>query len=448
MSQEILIIGGGVSGLSAAVQAIEYGYKPVIVEKNKYLGGRVRSFYAKDIEQYIDNGQHVLSSAYKETFQLLEKIGSIDQIHLQPRFFVNFVQNSGKELQFKTAKLPAPFHFFLPLLRHKKFTQVNLSVFWHFFWNFITLKNEQLKELTMNEWLDICQQPEFIRELLWKPITFSVLNTPIEKASAFLLQQAVTHSFFRSQKHARLGMPVNWLGEIFAVPAEKYIKKNGGEVHLLSCVKDIKTENMQIVSLTTQKQEFRAPWIISTVPPFSLIDVMNQSQIFHLNSSIDELTKFNYHPIMTINIYLSKPLDGPFPIALISSPLHWIFTHPKQNENKAVFGYTLLISAADDWVEKSKEEILTMVQLELKRILGIDLQNDNPIMLSKIIKEKRATISQTPESIKRRMPTNTPIKNFFLAGDWIATNLPATIESAALSGKMAIDAIRRKIRNN
>lgn len=448
MSREILIIGGGVAGLSAAVQAIEYGFKPVIVEKNKYLGGRVRSFYAKDIEQYIDNGQHLLSAAYKDTFRLLKTIGSADQIHLQKRFFVNFVQNPGKELQFKTAKLPAPFHFFLPLLRHKKFTQVHLSAFWHFFWNFITLKKEKLKDLTVIEWLDICQQPAFIRELLWKPITLSVLNTPIDKASALLLQQAATRSFFRSQKYACLGVPANWLGEIFAVPAEKYIKKNGGEIQLLSFVKNIKTENMQVVSTNTQKQEFRIPWIISTVPPFSLIDMMKKSQISHLDSSIDELNKFEYHPIMTINIYLSKPLTGPFPMALISSPLQWIFAHPKLDADKSVAGYALLISAADDWMEKSREEILTMVQLELKRILGIDLQKDNPIIQHKIIKEKRATISQTPDTLKRRMPTITPINNFFLAGDWTATDLPATIEGAVLSGRMAVDAIRRKIRNN
>ena len=88
-----LVIGAGIAGISAAIHALNHNLKPVIIEKNRHLGGRVRSFYARDIGQTLDNGQHILATAYTETRELLANIGSLDKVFFQESFEARFIKN-------------------------------------------------------------------------------------------------------------------------------------------------------------------------------------------------------------------------------------------------------------------------------------------------------------------------------------------------------------------
>ena len=438
MKDKILIIGGGVAGLSAAVNAIDQGLRPVIIEKNRYLGGRVRSFVAGDLQRNIDNGQHVLSSAYEKTRWLLQKIGSLDKVYFQKNFETHFVRTPSEHLYFRAAFLPPPFHFFFPLLRHQAFTQIQFKDFWNFWQQSRLLSPAGLKELTISQWLDKCGQGEKIRELLWKPLSLSILNTPPESGSALLLQQALQYSFIGSRKNSGLGIPRTWLSEIFADPAENYIRQAGGEIHLLDTVQTIKPLQNDSLQLITQKNSFEADQVIAAIPPFSLCEILENSPLPELNDLTAKLKKFDYHPIMTINIFCRQPLEFTFPISCVSSPVQWIFAHPQSGDDHS---YALVVSAADQWMERSREEVMEMVEAELLRLLGVDLQKENQILCYKIIKEKRATIAQTPHSLTLRPETRTALKNFILAGDWTSTGLPATIEGAIRSGITAIDAI-------
>jgi len=438
MKDKILIIGGGVAGLSAAVQAIEQGLQPVIIEKNRYLGGRVRSFVTGDLQRTIDNGQHVLSSAYEKTRWLLKKIGSLDKVYFQKNFETQFVRAPAELLHFRAAFLPPPFHFFYPLWRNQAFTQIQFKDFWNFWQQSRLLSPALLKELTISQWLDRCGQGEKIRELLWKPLSLSILNTPPESGSAYLLQQAVQRSFFGSRKASGLGIPRAWLSEIFADPAEKYIRQAGGEIHLLEAVQTIKPLPNDSIQLITPKNSFVAEHVIAAIPPFSLYEILENSPLPELNDLKVKLEQFNYHPIMTINIFCRQPLRFTFPISGVSSPVQWIFAHPHSGEDH---GYALVVSAADEWLDRSREEVMEMIETEIRRLLGVDLQKENQLLCYKIIKEKRATIAQTPLSLTLRPETSTALKNFILAGDWTNTGLPATIEGAIQSGITAVDVI-------
>jgi squalene-associated FAD-dependent desaturase len=438
LKEKILIIGGGIAGISAAVQAIENGLLPVVIEKNSCLGGRVRSFAAADLQKTIDNGQHVLSAAYEETSRLLKKIGSQNKVFFQKNFHALFVRSVRQHLPFTAAPLPAPFHFFLPLLRYHSFTQINLRDFWNFWRRSFFLSSVSLRELTISQWLDKCRQGEKIRELLWRPLSLSILNTPIESGSAFLLQQTIQRSFIGSPRKAGLGIPQSWLSEIFANPAEKYIRQSGGQIHLLNTVQQIRPLPSGALQVITEKNRFEAQQVVITVPPPALLDILGNSELPEFSDLREILPQFQYHPIMTVNIFCQKSLNFIFPILLISSPFQWIFAHPHSSGG---YGYAFVISAADDWIDCSREEVIKIVENEVLRLLGVNLKKDNLILAYKIIKEKRATIAQTPGVLALRPAVRTALKNIYLAGDWTDTGLPATIEGAVISGKTAIQSI-------
>lgn len=444
MREEVLIIGGGVAGLSAAIHAIEAGLHPVILEKNRFVGGRVRSFWSKDILETLDNGQHVLSAAYNETIKLLTKVNSIYKISFQKNLEISFVENPLKRYHFRSSPLPAPFHFFSPLIFHKKNLKVNFAEIINFIWKNLWLNDKVLRNMTIAEWLNVCGQSQNIQNLIWKPMCFSILNATIEEGSAYLMKNAIYQSFLRSKKRAPLGFPDDWLGNIFGEPTSKYILQAGGQIHLFNTVKKIIEEKNSIISVITDKNVFTPKWIISTVPPFALQDILLKNPLPKLHYLVDILSKFNYNPIITINIFVNKPMNEVFPISIISSPLQWIFPHPNNRYKNKVYGYSIVMSAANEWINKSREELLDMVRLELKRVLQVDLNLSHRLIKYKIIKEKRATIVQTPEALNLEISTITPLENLFLAGDWINTGLPATIEGAIKSGRQAIRAIQKR----
>ena len=387
----------------------------------------------------IDNGQHILAAAYNETKSLLEKIGALEKIDFQTKFETRFLKSPVNDIYFRSASLPSPLHFFIPLLQHRNFTRISLKDFWHLFRYFASPGSANLNELTLAQWLEKYKQSREIRELLWHPLSLSILNTPPETASADLLLTAVHRSFLGPRKRAGLGIPRDWLSEIFAHPAEQYFQRKGVEVELLSTVQKVVKLKNQRFTVHTQKNSYDTSGIISTIPPFALKDILEESPLPEMNQILEILPQFEYHAIMTINIWLTQELPGYFPASVVGSPIQWIFKHPQTEPGNMQYGYALVFSVADPWIGLSRKELITMVNRELISLFGKSFNNKSPISVYKIIKEKRATISQTPRMTSIRPASSTPLQNFKLAGDWTNTDLPATIEGAILSGRLAVE---------
>jgi uncharacterized protein with NAD-binding domain and iron-sulfur cluster len=114
--------------------------------------------------------------------------------------------------------------------------------------------------------------------------------------------------------------------------------------------------------------------------------------------------------------------------------LHWVFNHGEY--------ITTVTSSADELIEKSQEELFSIISTELFTYLGINPEN---ISRYKIIKEKRATFIPNKENLLKRPSANTKLENVFLAGDWTNTGLPATIEGAIKSGNTAAKEVQKYI---
>jgi len=438
MAKEVIIIGGGLSGISSAVWALKNGWRPIILEKSPYLGGRVCSLYAKDAKNKIDIGQHVLSANYQETKFLLSTIGSLKKIHFQKWLKINFKLNGKGNLAFRSWLLPSPFNFFLPLI-------LSPAIPWNekkaiFNWASKKFSVEQLKQITVSEWLNEMGHAPVLRKLIWEPLTIAVLNTRIEEASAYLLYQALNGAFLASHFKSGLGIPRDYLDEIFVNPAMQYMTDMGGSIYLRTEVKQfISSGNIIQTVITNQNQIFESPNIILAVSPNAISKLLANSNGLKKLSSHLNLEHFDYSPIITINLWFRKKIKSRFPVAFIDSPIQWFFKLPTGNHH--LFGYTVVISAAHEEVKLSREELLQLVDGELKRFFNRDIFSELGFERYKIIKEKRATILQTPKILDLRPNSKTMFENLFLAGDWINTNLPATIESAVLSGRQAIETL-------
>jgi predicted NAD/FAD-dependent oxidoreductase len=154
-----------------------------------------------------------------------------------------------------------------------------------------------------------------------------------------------------------------------------------------------------------------------------------------------DVAKLTNSPIINLWAFLDRPLfeDTTF-VGLIGSPLHWLFDRSRI-ERKDEPGRTLLnctISGARGMVDDRPELLMEIFKSEMRRFfpaVRFELQG------YKVIKEKRATISHAAGTYQRRPETVSPVRGLYLAGDWVRTGLPATIESACQSGHDAAAAV-------
>jgi hydroxysqualene dehydroxylase len=152
------------------------------------------------------------------------------------------------------------------------------------------------------------------------------------------------------------------------------------------------------------------------------------------------LASLDSSPIVSINLWFDRPvIDREF-VGLIGTRSQWIFnkdlifsTAARSNQ------IAVIISAARGFVDWKNQELVSMALTELHEL--IPASRSAQLLHSRVVKERHATLAHTVESDTLRPGPITSIPNLILAGDWTATGLPATIESAVLSGHTAADIV-------
>ncbi|MDI6767041.1 MAG: hydroxysqualene dehydroxylase HpnE [Bacteroidota bacterium] len=444
---DVIIIGGGLSGLAAAVKLSLAGANVVIYEQAPRLGGRCYSYIDETTGDVVDNGQHVLLGAYHNLLHYLDLIGTRRFLKNEPKLSMTFHHPENGRGKFEISSLPKPLHLTAGMLRFKllsfkerqRLLKVGLELNK---WNDDLEK--KLRSLSIEQWLIRLKQSEEARKCLWYPIAVSAMNEIPEKASALLFARSLKAAFLGKKSDSAILIPTIGQSELYVYEAQKLIEKHHGKIYLNSEVESLEVKENKIIGVILKDGNLiRAKNVISTIMPHALTKLipnpLKKEQPFSL------LDKFETSPIVSINLWFDKEFMDVDYIGLIDRNLQWIFNRRKLMNESALVGkstsyITAVISAAYKLVNLPKEELIT---LALKDIHDTFPESRKAKLLhSVIIKEKRATISATNEVEQLRPSPGTPIENFYLAGDWTNTGLPATIEGAVISGFKAAEMVK------
>jgi len=424
MQKKVIVIGGGFAGLTAAAYLSNKNFKVTLLEASPKLGGRAYSFLDKESNTIIDNGQHIMMGCYNYTLKFLSLINATDNFNFQKNLEVNFVQDGFKVFPLKSFHFIYPINLIIGLLKFKAISFSERLKLLKLFIKLPLLNSELFSKMTISEWLEKENQSVEIQNAFWKILAVGALNTSIEKASAKIFIEILKQIFFGGNKAATIVLPKYGLSESYCHNAEEFILKNGGEIQTSEAVENIIFSENKVVELHTSKNIYLDfDFVVAAIPAFALARIVDEKN----NISI---TDFTYSSILNIHLWLkeNKFPDGFF--GLINSPVHWVF-------NKGTH-LNIVISDADELVNKSDDELLLVVKNELNKYFLLDSES---ISFCKIIKEKRATFIPSNDIIAKRPVQTTQIKNLVLAGDWVDTGLPSTIESAVKSGKVAAELI-------
>ena len=424
MQKKVIVIGGGFAGLTAAAYLVENNFNVTLLEASPKLGGRAYSFVDRETNTEIDNGQHILMGCYYETIKFLSLIGASKNFYFQKRLKVDFVKEG-----FKIHKLKS-FPFFYPLnliFGFLNFGAISVSNRLSALRVLIKLpfySSKNFSSLSIIEWLEKENQSEPIQKAFWKILAVGALNTSLEKASTKIFIDILKQIFLEGNKSATIILPKKGLSESYVANAQDYILKNGGDVRFSEQVETIIIKDNCVSKIQTSKGNYSDfDYVISSVPAFAL------ERILKGESSI-VLPEFEYSTILNIHFWLKKNVIPDSFFGLIDSPVHWVF-------NKGTH-LNIVISDANELNNKSDDDILELVKGELKKYFLLDSEL---ISNYKIIKEKRATFIPSKEIINKRPSQKININNLVLAGDWVNTGLPSTIESAVKSGRVAAEII-------
>ncbi len=444
---KIAIIGGGVAGISAAVELYSKNIPFCLFEQRTNLGGRASSFFDKGSSETIDNGQHLISGAYHNFLGILSRLGTGKYFFRQNGLLVPFLEKKEiKENNFEinkdflnTAFLPGKAGKILGLLNLKL---LNFESKLNIIKLFIKFQNKSFKveNKRVVDFLKEQNQTCDAIKYFWEPVVLATLNSSVENSSSLLLAEVLKRAFFSDSKSSALLFPSIGLSEYYA-NLEHIINENNSKIFLNKRTIQIIPKKIGFEILFSDGAKFEADYVISAIPPYSLMKILPADII--KNPFFDEMMNYKYSPILSIYLWYEKEIYSEMFAALIGSRFHWLFNRNAfVNSKSSLFSYTLTTSFADDLINLNQTELFNLINEELSIILNI---KEKPKFI-RIIKERRATLLITPEVEEKRYRNESIIPGLFFAGDWTATHLPATIEGAAQSGVEAAKLVSFAIR--
>lgn len=428
----VAIIGAGYAGLACAVELARAGVHVTVFERSHTMGGRARVVH-KDHHWRVDNGQHILIGAYSELTRLLRFTGvSPKQLaHLPLTLHV-----PGR-LHLKAASLPAPFHLAVGLLRSKGLSWADrLAMLRLMRW----LKRHGFRlpdaAMTVDALLAETRQTATLCQLIWEPLCVAALNTPVAEASAQVFANVLRDSLAAGAAASELLLPRTDLSELFPVPAARYIGVRRGKLRTGNAIEAIERVPG---GYRLEGDPGSQPWphvVVATAPYHAGTLLASAGGCERLVAQIDAL---EHEPIVSVYLALGRGQKLPEPmIGLVSDstagPAQWVFDRGQLGGPEGLL--SCVISAHGPHEALARDELVLAVHAQLERQLGRRLPAPE---WSQVIVEKRATFACRPGIF--RPGIRTPLPGLWLAGDYLDSDYPATLESAVRSGVACATAI-------
>lgn len=430
--KSVCIIGGGIAGLSASVFLANEGLNVTLVEASPKLGGRAYSFFDKNLDDWIDNGQHILASWYTNTFDFLKIIGTYDRVKFQQQLEVVFADLNGNRYRFKCPKLPPPFHLMWGLWTYKPLGfRDKIGIFRLL--NSVVLEKyseEELKSMDVAGLFVLTKQSENVINYFWKPFIIAVFNAEPEETSAWQFMKIIKTGFLR-RGSSNLVLPKYNLNELYVNEAEKFLYEKKAKILKSARVENIDVKNELIDQICLGGVNLKFDYYICAVPFFEFRNLFSGEE---LNGDLEKLRNLTPSPILNIHFEFEggKEIMTEDFIGILNATIQWVF---RVNEKRIC----IVISSAKNLVDKDKDELIELCKEELLKSMPGFI--NAALTYAKVIKEKRATFLPDNSAVNSRPGIKTKIKNLFIAGDWIDTGYPATIESAVTSSRNCVNEI-------
>jgi squalene-associated FAD-dependent desaturase len=441
--RSVIVVGGGLAGLSAACALADAGYQVRLLEKRRYLGGRASSYEHPGTGEVIDNCQHVLLGNCVNLINLYQRLGVSDAIRWFDR--LTFVEPGGRRSILEPSFLPAPFHSMPAFLRASAFSFADKLAIGRGMSAFVAGIPKDSDE-NFAHWLARHGQTIGAIDRFWKPVLVSALNEDPDHMSVHYAGQVIRKSLLLSPGAGRMGVPTIPLSELYS-RAIDYIESRGGHVDLSAAPDSFEwSEETQQWTVTARDQSFTGDAMVLALAFEGLSKLLpSMPQNPEAEQLANNLEHFGHSPITGIHLWFDREITDLEHAILLDATIQWLFhksrLQPEKRRGAPGSYVELVVSASKSMVEMQRQEIIDLALRELVEFFPLVAQAK--LVKAAVVKEVRATYSIRPQLDLLRPAALSPWPRVFLAGDWIATGWPATMEGAVRSGYQAAEAVSR-----
>lgn len=441
-SPDVVVIGAGFAGLSAACLLADKGARVLVLEARPQLGGRATAFLDRETGERVDNGQHVLFGCYRATFEFLRRIGAEHNVSRQSTLEIPCYDTTGVRSVLRCPPMPAPLHLLagvlnwqpIPLPERLAVLRLVLSL------RAARRRIQQGRssadtDENVRAWLKRHGQGKMLTEWLWEPLAVAALNQSIDHASAAPFVRVLAEMFSTDRSDAALVLPLKPLDETYAYPARDFILRHGGEVRT-STLARVHVRDGQMAHVEAAGERFDAPRVLVAVAWHSLANLFPGAPR-PLERLLVDAAQMQSMPIVTVNLWYDRTVMTEAFAGLPGQTLQWVF------DKRLTFGerashLSLVSSGASAIAARTNQDLISLASDEIRR--SLPGAGEATLLRATVIREKRATFSLAAGQ-PQRPGAQTAVPGLFLAGDWTDTGLPATIEGAVLSGHTAARAM-------
>ncbi|GLS45762.1 hydroxysqualene dehydroxylase HpnE [Methylobacterium brachythecii] len=419
MAATVHVVGAGLAGLAAAVGLAETGHRVVLHEAAKHAGGRCRSYFDPSLGLTIDNGNHLLLSGNRSALAFLKTIGAPANALQGPDEaafdFADLRTGERWTLRPNAGRLP-----WWVLASSRRVPGSRARDYLAPLTLMLAASGKKPGQAgTIGETIP-CEGTLY--ERLWHPVLLAALNTDPRESDVGLAATILRETLGAGGQACRPLVAVDGLSTAFVDPALAYLSRRGAEIRFGRRLRGIDARGGRITRLdfTDEPTEIGpGDAAVLAVPPWVAADLMPGLP-----------APQEFRSIVNAHFVAVPPPGSPLLLGIVGGLTEWLFAYPDR--------FSVTISGADHLLDVPREDLARQIWREIAGLHG--LARELPSW--QIVKEKRATFAATPAEAARRPGAATAYDNLVLAGDWIATGLPSTIEGAIRSGTNAALALK------
>nr|WP_294520672.1 hydroxysqualene dehydroxylase HpnE [uncultured Rhodopila sp.] len=413
---KVHVIGAGLAGLAAALSLTKAGRAVIVHEAGAAGGGRCRSYFDREIGLRIDNGNHLLLSGNTAARAYIAETGAAGRFHIPDQAVFPFLDiKSGERWTVHPNSGRIPWWMFVP---HRRVPGTRLA-------DYLDL----IKLVRCRDDTPVAEsvRPGELFRRLVEPLAVAALNTSTAEGLARLLGAVVRETLMQGGAACRPMLPKQGLSEALVEPAIATLRTRGAEIRFNSRIAELTIARGTVAGLRGPAGSIAleaADAVVLAVPPWVAGELLPGLVV---PDAFEAILNIHYR-------HAADKLREPGLIGLISGAAEWVFVKPGH--------VSVTISAANRMVDESADAIALRVWPDVVDALGLDAALKAAMPPYRVVKERRATFAATAAQDARRPRSGTKTAaNLALAGDWTNTGLPATIEGAIRSGRLAADVI-------